>query len=192
MTISVDIGKFKAKIEHYSLLAIRHQEVELDVMWVSCGVYEVNYYRPRDAISHIVITTEDWHPPDTHISFTPEQFAKVVELYPSASKNERDECHKPFYEDYDLSRGMFDFGDDRLFQAFKDPHVDKVYMVNHYFVHGSPTTSADVLGLYMDDFQKLKDLIDNKKGEIFYSGCKISMPSVMTAIKPGESSCKLS
>ncbi len=178
MTISIDIGKFKAKIEHNGLIGKRSREVEFDVEWVSCGVYQVSYYRPRDAVDHGVLVTEDWYPPDTSISFTPEQFEKVAELYPSAPKRKRNECYKPFYEDYDLSRGMFDFGDDRLFQAFKDPYdnVEKVYMVNHQFAHGAPTTSKQVLGLYLEDFQRLKNLLDSKKDEIFYSGCKFVMP----------------
>ena len=114
--------------------------------------------------------------PDTHISFTPEQFEKVMELFPLAPKYKRDECYKPFYENYDLDRGMFDLGHDSLFQAFKDPHddIEKVYMVSHTFVHGSPTTHTQVLGLHIDDLQRLKELLDSKKDEIFYSGCKIS------------------
>lgn len=175
MTISVDLGKLKAKLEHTGIIGRRSREVELDVTWVSCGVYEVDYHRPIDAGDHQVLIEKDWYPPNTSIGFTPEQFAKVVELYPSAPKHEkREECYKPFYEDYDLDRGMFDFGYDSLFQAFKDPLVDKVYMVNHRFILGAPSTSTQVLGLYMDDFQRLKELIDSKKDEIFYSGCKFS------------------
>ncbi|MGH7175640.1 MAG: hypothetical protein ACREGR_04775, partial [Minisyncoccia bacterium] len=178
---SIDIGKFTARIEHGEHIGMRSREVELKVMWHSCGVYDVSYYRPRDAEPHYVIVVEDWYPPDTQVSFTPEQFDKVVELYPSAPRRSRGEAHKPFYEDYDLSRGMFDFEDDCLFQAYKDPHegVERVYMVDHMFLHGRPTTNTTALGLDMADFQKLKDLIDSKKGEIFYSGCKIAMPSVL-------------
>ncbi len=176
MTMTADIGKFKVKIEHHGVIGKRSREVEFDVQWVSCGVYQIDYYRPRDAVDHEVLVTEDWYPPDTSISFTPEQFEKVAELFPLAPKRKRDECYKPFYEDYSLDRGMFDFEYDELFQAFKDPHdnIEKVYLVNHCFIHGSPTTSVQVLGLYWEDFQRLKELLDSKKDEIFYSGCKVS------------------
>ena len=122
MTISEDIGKIKVTLAHDGLIGMRSREVELDVTWVSCGVYQVEYWRPRNAENHEVLVTDDWYPPNTSISFTPEQFEKVAELYPNAPKHERGECYKPFYEDYDLDRGMFDFEYDRLFQAFKDPH----------------------------------------------------------------------
>lgn len=176
MTISINIGRFKAELEHDGLIGTRSREVELDVMWHSCGIYQVSYYRPRDAVDHIVLVTEDWYPPDTTCVFTPEQLEKVAELFPLASKRKRDECYKPFYEEYTLSNGMFDFGDDDLFQAFKDPGetVEKVYMVNRSFSHGVPTTSSSVLGLRKEDFQRLKDLIDSKKNEIFHSVCKVS------------------
>ena len=179
MTMSVDIGKFKTRIKHQGCIGYREREVEFDVMWVSCGVYQLSYYRPSDAADHEVVVVDDWYPPNTFITFTPEQFEKVVELYPQAPKRQRDECYKPFYEDYDLSRGMFDFGEDMLFQAFKDPaeNTERVYLVNHQFMCGSPTTSTQVLGLYLEDLRRLQELIDSKKDEIFYSGCRISMPS---------------
>lgn len=189
MTMTVDLGKIKVTLKHTGRFGYREREVELDVMWVSCGVYEVSYYRPRNAESHGVIVAADWYPPDTAIAFTPEQFEKVAELYPQAPKHPRDECHKPFYEDYDLSRGMFDLGDDTLFQAFKDPAegVERVYLATHQFSYGSPTTSTAVLGLHIDDFHRLKELIDSKKDEIFYSGCQIEMPSkLITDIFQGE------
>ena len=179
MTIAEVFGKFKARLKHQGCIGYREREVELDVTWVSCGVYEITYYRPSDAENHEVLVVEDWYPPNTSISFTPEQFEKVVELYPQAPKRQRDECYKPFYEDYDLCRGMFDLEFDTLFQAFKDPHenVERVYLVNHLFVCGSPSTSTQVLGLYIEDFHRLRDLIESKKDQIFYSGCKIAMPS---------------
>jgi hypothetical protein len=180
MTISIDIGKFEAEIEYISAIGKRSRKVELEVMWHSCWVYQVTYYRPRDAEDHVVVVTKDWYPPNINISFTPEQFDKVVELYPLAPKNERDQCYKPFYEDYDLSRGMFDFGDDVLFQAFKSPQPtddERVYLVRHCFSYGTPTPDTAVLGLHVDDLKKLKELLDSKKNEIFYSGCKISWPS---------------
>jgi hypothetical protein len=179
MTMTVDIGKFKTKLKHQSCFGYREREVEFDVTWVSCGVYQLSYYRPRDAKNHEVIVEEDWYPPDTAISFTPEQFEMVAKLYPQAPKRPRNECYKPFYENYDLDRGMFDFGNDELFQAFKDPtpDVERVYLVNRHFTYGSPSTSTQVLGLYIEDFKRLQELINSKKGEIFYSGCKVAMPS---------------
>lgn len=180
MTISVDIGKFKATIEYKCSIGKRHREIELDVIWVSCGVYEISYHRPRDAEPYDVIVAEDWYPPDIYMSFTPEQFNKVVELYPSAPKQERNQFYKPFYEDYDLSRGTFDFGEDRLFQAFKDPNEDRVNMVNHYFIRGTPDSNMSVFGLSWEDLQRLKELLDSKKDEIFYSGCKISSSTVIS------------
>jgi hypothetical protein len=177
MTCTSEIGKFKATIRHESMLGYREREVEFDVTWVSCGVYQMSYYRPRDAKPHYVIVVEDWYPPDTFISFTPEQFEKVSELYLLAPKHERNQCYEPFYEDYDLDNGMIDFQNDDLFQAYRDPIKDWVYLVNHMFTHGCPTTSTQVLGLSWTDFLRLKDLICSKKNEIFYSGCKISWPS---------------
>jgi hypothetical protein len=176
MTICIDIGKFKATLKHDGSIGYRTREVEFDVEWVSCGVYQMSYYRPRDAANHEVLVTEDWYPPDTFISFTPEQFEKVAELYPSAPKQERVNSFKPFYEDFETDSGMFDLGLDTLFQAYKDPYpdVDRVYMVNHTFSHGAPTTLTGVLGLSWEDFNRLKDLLDSKKHEIFYSGCKIA------------------
>jgi hypothetical protein len=175
-----NIGKFKAKSEYIcSMFGRRSREVEFDVTWVSCGVYQMEYYRPRDAEDPAVLVTENenWYPPNVNISFTPEQFNKVAELYPSAPKNKRFECYKPFYENYDLDRGMFDFGDDCLFQAFKDPHenVEKVYLTSRSFVHGTSKNYISILGLYWEDFKRLKDLLDSKKDEIFYSGCRMSM-----------------
>jgi hypothetical protein len=180
MTISVDIGKFKTRLRYQSEIGYREKEVEFDVQWVSCGCYQVSYYRPFDAKDHGIMVTaqEDWYPPNTSITFTPEQFDKVAELYLGAPKNKRNECYKPFYEEYTLSRGMFDFVDDELFQAYKDPYPDMemVYLVNHRFLRGAPTPNIHVLGLYWDDFKRLKELLDSKKGEIFYSGCKVSWP----------------
>lgn len=176
MTISIDIGKFKAEVEHDFLLAKRSREVEFEVTWVSCGVYQMSYHRPRESReTHVgALVRKDWYPPNISISFTPEEIEKVAELFPLAPKNKRDECYKPFYENYTLDQGMFDFGHDTLFQAFKDPHenMEKVYMVNRGFAKGSPTASTDVLGLMWEDFQRLKSLIDSKKDEIFYSGVK--------------------
>ena len=179
MTMCVDIGKFKTRVKHQSFIGFREREVEFSVTWVSCGVYQLEYYRPKDIENHEVLVTEDWFPPDTSISFTPEQFEKVMELYPAAPKRNRDECYKPFYEEYTLSRGMFDFGDDELFQAFKDPSekAEMVYLVNHKFSYGLPTPHVSVLGFYIEDFQRLKGLLDSKKDDIFYSGCKCSWPS---------------
>ena len=113
------------------------------------------------------------------MTFTPEQFEKVIELYLDAPKHKRTECYKPFYESFDTDRGMFDFEYDTLFQAYKDPHegVDKVYLVNHSFSNGIPTSNSYTLGLFMEDFQKLRDLIESKKDEIFYSGCRASFQS---------------
>lgn len=178
MTCTADIGKFKATIRYYSVIGYREREIEFDITWVSCGVYQMEYYRPRDAEKHHVMVVEDWYPPDTFISFTPEQFEKVAELYENAPKNERINCCKPFYEDYDLDRGMVDFQQDRLFQAYKDPLHDRIYMANHYFSNGVPTTDTSVLGLSTDDFKRLKELLDSKKDEIFYSGCKIVWPEL--------------
>lgn len=177
MTISIKIGKFKAKIEYQIFMAKRNKEVEFDITWSSCGVYCMSYYRPLKAEDHQVIVTKDWYPPNIAITFTPEHLEKTAELYSNAPKNERHECYKPFYEDYDLDRCMIDFGNDILFQAYRDPRkdIEKVYMVNRRFVCGVPDTHTDILGLFMDDFQKLKDLIDNEKEKIFYSGCKIQM-----------------
>jgi hypothetical protein len=118
------------------------------------------------------VVAEDWYPPNTSISFTPEQFDKIFELYPAAPKQERLQCYKPFYEDYTASRDVFDFGNDWLFQAYKDlhPNVERVYMVVRNFIHGRPTETTSVLGISWEDFLRLKVLLDSNKHEIFYSG----------------------
>lgn len=121
MTISIDIGKSKATIKHNGMIGYRTREVDLDVQWHSCGVFQVTYYRPSDAKDHRILVTEDWYPPNVSVSFTPEHLEKVFELYPDAPKRKRMECYIPFYEDYDPDRGMFDMGNDMLFQAYKDP-----------------------------------------------------------------------
>jgi hypothetical protein len=178
MTCTEDFGKFKATIKHDGSIGWREREVEFDITWVSCGVFEMRYYRPRDAKEqHYVLVAEDWYPPDTSITFTPEHYEKVFELYPSAPKHERDKCYQPFYETYELDAGMFDFGHDWLFQAYKDPLEDRVHLVNRNFVRGNPVESTNVIGLTWADFLRLKEFLDSKKGLIFYSGCRIAMPS---------------
>jgi hypothetical protein len=174
MTISINIGKVKVSLKYTALLGYRKREVELDVQWHSCGTYQVSYYRPREAKDYRILVEEDWYPPSVDVGFTPEQFDKVFELFPSAVKRERMESYKPFYENYDPDRGMFDFGNDTLFQAFKDPleNEDGVHLVNQYFVRGIPSENTQVLGLSWADFMKLKDLIEREKHEIFYSGVK--------------------
>ena len=182
MTCTESLGKFSAKIKHRcgALGIVREREIEFNVDWVSCGVYQMEYYRPRgdDIKPHYVIVEEDWYPPDTFCCFTPEQFEKVAELYPTAPKLPREQCYKPFYEDYELDRGMMDFGHDRLFQAYKDPCEEMVYLVNRYFVFGMPEEATNVLGLEWSDFLRLSELLISNKHLIFYSGVKFGPQGV--------------
>lgn len=175
MTISIDLPKYKVSIRHQSTIGYREREIEFDVQWISCGLYQLSYYRPSDAKSHCIIVEDDWYPPNISISFTPEQFDKVFELFPAAPKEKRIHCYKAFYENFTVDNGMFDFCHDTLFQAYKDPcpNTDKVYMVNRKFIYGAPTADICVLGLKWNDFLRLKELIDSKKNKIFYSGVKV-------------------
>ncbi len=184
MTCTEDFGKFTTKIKHQTCIGYREREVDLSITWVSCGVYSFQYWRPQDADDPEVIGTDkEWYPGNIHFSITPEQFDKVAELYPAAPRHERAECYKPFYEQYDLDRGMFDMGCDTLFQAFKDPReeVDRVYMVNRSFIYGQPSQDSSMLALYWNEFLRLKEYIDSKRGEIFYSGCRFSSKGVEAA-----------
>ena len=189
MTCTEDFGKFKCTLVRDACFAVREREVEFDVTWISCGVWSLEYWRPKDAprTDLGILVVEDWYPPNTQISFTPEQFDKAYELYPDAPRQERDKCYKPYYEDYDLDRGMFDFGHDKLFQAYKDPIKDKVYLVQRYFVRGTPSETTSVLGLSLEDFKRLKELLDSKKSSIFYSGCKISTTNLFDGLVKGLS-----
>jgi hypothetical protein len=177
MTCTEDFGKFKCTLwRETSIAGARGREVELEITWISCGVYQLDYTRPADAphTDHGILVIEDWYPPNMRISFTPEQFDKAYELYDGAPRHKRDQCYKPYYEDYDLDRGMFDMERDELFQAYKDPIRDKVYLVQHCFASGTPTEYTSVLGLTIEDFKRLKEFLDSKRSLIFYSGCKIA------------------
>lgn len=182
MTCTDNLGKFKTRIRHYSL-GYREREVEFDVQWISSGLFSMEYWRPRgeDIQPHYVMVAEDWYPPDTSCTFTPDQFDKVAELYPSAPKPERDQCHKPFYEDYDLDRYFMDMGFDRLFQAYKAPQedLDMVFLVNRSFEHGMPTEGTHVLGLFWEDFLRLKTFLEGRT--LLYSGIKIGPNGVEAA-----------
>lgn len=177
MTITEDFGKFKATLYSSGSFARRSREVELEICWISCGLYQINYYRPDDAVDAGVTVGKDWYPDNVYLSFTPEQFDKVIELHLNAPKQSRDQCYKPFYEDYDLDRCMFDFGNDSLFQAFRSPVEEKVYLVKRNFSHGTPTEEVSVLGLSFEDLSRLNEFLNSKKDLIFYSGCKFSVPS---------------
>jgi hypothetical protein len=181
MTCTDNLGKFKAKLRHQSL-GHREREVELDVQWISSGLFSLEYWRPRDEgiKPHYVMVAEDWYPPDTSMSFTPDQMEKIFELYPSAPKQPRDQCYKPFYEDYELDRYFMDMGHDNLLQVYKDPHedVDMVYLVKHHFTNGIPTDSTSFLPLYWEDFLRLRDFLNSKRDMLLYSGVKIGPQGV--------------
>ena len=182
MTCTDDLGKFTAKIRHRSL-GYREREVELNVQWISSGLFSIDYWRPReeDIKPYYVMVAEDWYPPDTSMSFTPDQMEKVFELYPSAPKQPRDQCYKPFYEDYDLDRYFMDMGHDSLFQAFKDPHEDSdmVYLVKRHFNYGIPNgEGSSFLPLHWEDFLRLREFLNSKRHMLLYSGLKIGPEGV--------------
>jgi len=183
MTCTEDLGTLSVKLEYVSL-GYRGRVVDLEIIWISCGVYQVSYRRPKNAAAPMVLgTSGEWYPANVNICFTPEQFNAAFDLFEAAPKQDRENCYKPYYENYDLDRGMFDMGYDTLFQAFKDPKKDKVHLVTHTFRQGTPGQSCgeNVLGLYLEDFKRLKEFIDSKSDWIFYSGVKIGNSGVEAA-----------
>ena len=156
------------------MLGKTERKVELDIKWISCGYYSITATRIDEK-------AEDENPyiqpkTDFHISLAPEWIKKVVELYPLAERRPRNELHKPFYEDFHTDAGMMDMGQDTLFQAFKHQLEERVILTNYIFSYGVPTGHVNVFNIAFDDFQLLKEYLDDPNGngpEIFYSGCKI-------------------
>lgn len=169
MTISIQIGELETQTKKRDLFGYAELKIKLQVTWHSCGCYAI-WVEKMESLDNKYIE------PKTGFSLhmNPEHLEKVAEMFPNAPVRPRMETHKPFYEDYDPDRGMFDFGHDTLFQAFKDPlENNRVIIANINFNGGIPS-SLDSLSLDFDEFKKLKTLIDDKKGEIFYSGVKCS------------------
>ncbi len=168
MTIDITIGKFQTQILKYEVFGYKLHDVELDINWVSCGVYSihVNYLNEKSDIKK----------PSFVISLQPDWLKKVEELYPVGEKRPRTDCHKPFYEVLGTAYGMIDFGEDTFFQAFKDPTKEYVALTTTHFSNGIPN-GIRVLTISFDEFKKLRSYLKNPNGngpEIFYSGCVIA------------------
>lgn len=180
MTMTQDIGKFKTELKNTEFLGTFKREVELEIIWISCGYYSITG-------EYVKTPTEEEFPNmqpklDFNLHLTPEWIEKVFELFPNAVKRNRPETYIPFYQDYSTDRGMFDFGHDMFFQAFKDNLFDdRVILTNYYFNYGVPSSKVDVLNLQFSEFKRLKEFLDNPNGygpEIFYSGCQVAQPSL--------------
>lgn len=174
MTISEPIGKFKTELKNTFGLGFTRREVNLDIIWVSCGCYIITgeYVEPLTEKDNKYIVP----PVDFSLMLTPEWLVKSVELFP-ADPNPRMECYKPYYEDYETDQGMFDMGYDNLFRAYRDPHEERAILTSHTFVCGVPANRMNVLSLKYEELKRLKEYLDNPNGngsEIFYSGCQIA------------------
>jgi len=175
MTITEPIGKFQTSVQNRFMFGYVNRKVELDIMWVSCGYYSITSTRIGEAGDNKFVEPKT----DFSISLAPEWIKKTEELYPEKTPP-RNELYKPFYEDFHTDQGMFDMGFDILFQAFKDQLEERVILTNYHFTYGVPTGDVSVLNITFEDFQLLKEYLDNPNGngsEVFYSGCKISWPS---------------
>lgn len=175
MTVSIPIGKFKTQVKKPSLIGTSIREAELDIWWHSCGIYTINgsfSEEPTETEVHAHIQQKL----KFDINLTPQFIEKVIELYPSATKRERKDCHLPFYQEYDFDRSMFDLGQDTLLQAFKDNSIEnRIVLTNYNFSYGNPN-SLKVLNLDFEEFKRLKEFLDNGP-EIFYSGCRVRWPT---------------
>jgi hypothetical protein len=174
MTTSIDIAKFQTTVERRVMFGKTTRKVELDIMWISCGYYSMTATRIEEEGDNEFIEPKT----DFHIFLTPEWIQKVVELYPSAETRPRDELYKPFYEDFATDKSMLDMGQDILFQAFKHQLEERVIITNYHFNYGVPD-NVDVFNIEFEEFQRLKELLDDPNGngpEIFYSGCRVTLP----------------
>ena len=79
MTIDITIGKFQTKILKYVVFGYELHDVELDISWISCGVYSihVNYLEKKepDPPKKFKITQNPFV-----ISLQPDWLKKVEEL----------------------------------------------------------------------------------------------------------------
>ena len=176
MTITEPIGKFQTTAQYRFMFGKTERKIELDIVWISCGYYSIIATRIEEAGDNKFIEPKT----DFKISLAPEWIEKVVELYPKVERRTRNELYKPFYEDFHTDAGMMDMGQDILFQAFKHQMEERVILTNYNFLYGVPTGNVNVFNIEFEDFQLLKEYLDDPNGngpEIFYSGCKIRFPS---------------
>jgi hypothetical protein len=159
MTMTQDIGKFTTELKNNLIFGTCKREVELEIIWISCGYYSITgkYVKAEDENSYIQPKL------DFNLHLTPEWIEKAFELFPNAVKRNRPETYIPFYQDYSTDRGMFDFGHDILFQAFKDNLFDdRVILTNYHFNYGTPSSKVDVLNLQFSEFKRLKEFLEYK------------------------------
>jgi hypothetical protein len=174
MTICERVGTFQTELFCRSLLNIKSYKTEFVVDWVSSGHYSIKFdveqeIGPLGNIDNLY--------KDCYINLAPEWIQKTLELYPTAELQPRDKCYKPFYEDFHTDRCMFDFGFDRLFQAFKCQFDDKVILTTYHFIYGIPTGEVSVLYMAFEEFKRFKEFLDNAI-KPFYSGVRFGETGV--------------
>lgn len=173
MTICESLGEFETNTKKYGLFGVVNRKVKLKVTWVSCGTYSIDVQK----FEELGVDSNKYTEPKTdfQMHMTPDHVEKVAELFDAAVTPDRMSSHKPFYEDYDPDRCMFDMGHDTLFQAFRQK--ERVILTNIYFEMGVPT-SMDSLNMSFDEYKKFKAFLDERKDQIFYSGVKIGPAGV--------------
>jgi hypothetical protein len=180
MTICEDFGGIEVTTKNAFGIGYINRKVLLKITWVSYGAYTITVQKAAE----LPMSANKYTEPKTDysISITPEQVDKVAELFEAAETPERMQCYKPFYEDYDPDRSMFDMEHDTLFQAFKQK--DRVILTNINFVCGVPS-SMDSLNMTFEDYLKFKAYLDSKRDQVFYSGVKFG-PAGVEAVWCGE------
>jgi hypothetical protein len=179
MTICEDFGGIEVTTKNAFGIGYIARKVMLKITWVSCGHYSIAVQKAQELPIHANKHTEP--KTDYTIHMTPEQVDKVAELFEAAPSPERMQCYKPFYEDFDPDRGMFDMGHDTLFQAFRQK--DRVVLANTYFVCGLPS-GMDTLNMTFEDYKRFKEYLDSKRDQVFYSGVKFG-PAGVEAVWAG-------
>lgn len=175
MTISEDWFKYKCKTRRASiptLFGVDFIDVEIKVGWVSCGYYTFEW--PPFEIPHRFNPEAMDKIPYMHMSITPEDFRKTIELYDNPQEEiTRDKLLAPYYEKLNFDAGMFDFGHDGLFRAYK--HVNGwVILHDHLIVCGCPTKEITEWIVHIDDLRKIQEEL--KSHDIFYTGVKFASP----------------
>jgi hypothetical protein len=174
MTIDYHITKFDSKILEQDL-GYRIHNVQLDVHWVSCGFYVFSY--PKFEFKPFPDSTSMRKVEGMSISVDPKWIDKIIELYPSVEKTtDRTKTFVPFFQVFDTDRGMFDFGQDSQFSAYKSQHDGWIVMLEHQANYGVPTRHVSSWSIHIDDLKALRDkLKDPSVVQPMWSGCKVRM-----------------
>jgi hypothetical protein len=158
MTIAYKVTTFDSKTLKQDF-GYRIHDVHIDVSWVSSGYYEFSY--PEfEGMS---------------ISVDPEWIDKIIEIYPTVEKNtDRKKAFVPFFQVFDIDRGMFDAGHDEQFSAYKSRCDGWIVMHSHLAINGVPTNHVDEWIITIDDLKALNDkLKDPSTEQPIWSGCQI-------------------